>query len=276
MVSAGGDGHIRLDPEDDRVARVTINQPAKLNALTSSIVAELASVVEQVNKDKGVRTVTLTGNGRAFCVGSDIAELGTYSSPWEFGKRIGYGDIRRRLTKPLVAPVNGYPFGGGLELALSSDIKVAARRPSSAAPEIKLGWIGGSGQCALLARSVGLSNAAQMVLTGEPIDAETALSWGVVTAVLEPEDLVSAPPTSPGRSLFAPRSPLRPRKQACVPPGSFLTRRGGRLGAAISDDLFCDQGRRRRQSSFRLEAPAELHWRVTGRGRLWEQMVSAS
>ena len=68
MVSAGGDGHIRLDPEDDRVARVTINQPAKLSASTSSIVAELASVVEQVNKDKGVRTVTLTGNGRAFFV----------------------------------------------------------------------------------------------------------------------------------------------------------------------------------------------------------------
>ncbi len=184
------DGHIVLGPADDGAALITIDRPGKLNALTSSMVSELSVIVKRVNNDKHVRAVTLTGNGRAFCVGSDIAELDRYSSPWEFGRREDYGDVLRSLRKPVIAAVNGYAFGGGLELALACDIRVASRHASFAAPEIKLGWIGGSGQCALLLRSIGAGNAAQMVLTGDPIDAGTALAWGLVTKMVEPGDLV--------------------------------------------------------------------------------------
>jgi enoyl-CoA hydratase/carnithine racemase len=190
--SAEPEGRVLLGSGDKGVALITMDRPAKLNALTSSMVGELAGIVEQVNKDKGVRAVTLTGNGRAFCVGSDIAELERFPNPWEFGARCDYGDVLRSLHKPVIAAVNGYAFGGGLELALACDIRVASRNASFAAPEIKLGWIGGSGQCALLARNVGPGNAAQMLLTGDPIDAETALAWRLVTSLVEPDDLITA------------------------------------------------------------------------------------
>ena len=87
--------------------------------------------------------------------------------------------------------MNGYALGGGLELALGCDIRLAAETATFAAPEIKLGWIGGGGMSALLAHSIGPGNAAVMLLTGDPIDAATALRWGLVTEVVPPEDLAS-------------------------------------------------------------------------------------
>jgi enoyl-CoA hydratase len=87
------------------------------------------------------------------------------------------------LRKPAIAAINGYAFGGGLELALTCDIRLAADSASFAAPEIKLGWIGGGGQSALLAHSIGPSNAALMLLTGDPVDAATALRWGLVSEI---------------------------------------------------------------------------------------------
>ena len=185
------EGHIVLGPAEDGAALISIDRPGKLNALTSSMVSELAAIVDRVNADKLLRAVTLTGSGRAFCVGSDIGELDRYSTAWEFGTREDYGDVLRCLRKPAIAAVNGYAFGGGLELALACDIRVASRNASFAAPEIKLGWIGGSGQCALLSRSIGASNAAQMVLTGDPVDADTALAWGLITKLVDPGDLVA-------------------------------------------------------------------------------------
>jgi len=95
------------------------------------------------------------------------------------------------LRKPVVAAVNGYALGGGLELALGCDIRLAAEPATFAAPEIKLGWIGGGGMSALLAHSIGPGNAAVMLLTGDPIDAATALRWGLVTEVLPAEDLAA-------------------------------------------------------------------------------------
>jgi enoyl-CoA hydratase/carnithine racemase len=97
----------------------------------------------------------------------------------------------RALRKPVIAAVNGYAFGGGLELALTCDIRLAASTASFAAPEIKLGWIGGGGMSALLARNIGPSNAALMLLTGDPVDAATALRWGLVTEVVTPDELLA-------------------------------------------------------------------------------------
>ena len=174
---------------DGHVAVLTLDRPAKLNALTGEMTATLAGHVAAVNADPQVRAVVLTGTGRAFCAGSDIAELDQYATPWEFGQRQDYGDVLRTLRKPVIAAVNGYALGGGLELALACDIRLAAETASFAAPEIKLGWIGGSGQSALLAHAVGPSNAALMLLTGDPIDAATALRWGLVSEVVTPDAL---------------------------------------------------------------------------------------
>jgi enoyl-CoA hydratase/carnithine racemase len=180
---AAAAGSIHRDTEG-HVAVLTLDRPAKLNALTSEMTAELAAHVSAVNDSAEVRAVVLTGTGRAFCAGSDISELDSYETPWQFGLRQDYGDVLRRLRKPVVAAVNGHALGGGLELALACDIRIAADTASFAAPEIKLGWIGGSGQSALLAHCVGPSNAALMVLTGDPVDAATALRWGLVSEVV--------------------------------------------------------------------------------------------
>ncbi len=174
-----------------QVAVLTLNRPEKLNTLTPQMTAELGAHVSALNQSKAVRAVILTGVGRAFCAGSDISTLDSYATPWEFGQRVDYGDIVRRLAKPAIAAINGYALGGGLELALACDIRIASEAATFAAPEIKLGWIGGSGQSALLVHSVGPSNAATMILTGDPIDAPTAQRWGLTTQTVTPEALMA-------------------------------------------------------------------------------------
>lgn len=184
-------GEVRFSRFDGGVGVLTLDRPKKLNALTASMTEALASYISRINADKGLRAIVLTGAGRSFCVGSDIDELDHYDSPWEFSKRLDYGDLLRKIRVPIIAAINGYAFGGGLEMALACDIRLCASTASFAASEIKLGWIGGSGQSALLAKSIGLSNAALMLLTGEPVDATKALSWGLVSSVLEPDLLFS-------------------------------------------------------------------------------------
>lgn len=188
MTTPSGTVHLETD---GYVAVLTLDRPAKLNALTSEMTAQLAAHVAAINDSTDVRAVVLTGTGRAFCAGSDIAELDNYATPWQFGLREDYGDVLRTLRKPVIAAVNGHALGGGLELALACDIRIAAETASFAAPEVKLGWIGGSGQSALLAHSIGPSNAAVMLLTGDPVDAATALRWGLVSEIV-PADALSA------------------------------------------------------------------------------------
>jgi enoyl-CoA hydratase/carnithine racemase len=178
---------------DGPVAVITLNRPAKLNAITPEMAGALRACLDRVDADPAIRVAVLTGAGeRSFCVGSDIRELDAYATPWEFRNRGDYGDAVRALRKPIVAAVNGYAYGGGLELAMACDIRLAATTATFAAPEIKLGWIGGSGQSALLAHAVGPGNAATMLLTGDPIDAARAKDWGLVTEVVPPEELLPA------------------------------------------------------------------------------------
>jgi enoyl-CoA hydratase/carnithine racemase len=184
------DAHEVLFEQDGHVAIIVLNRPAKLNAVTPAMAARLIDLVTRCNTDPEVRVVILTGAGeKAFCAGSDIAELDDYTSPWDFRNRPDYCDAIRRLGKPVICAINGYALGGGLETAMSCDIRLAAANARFGAPEIKLGWIGGGGMSYLLAHSIGSSNAALMLMTGEPIDAARALSWGLVSEVLEPSEL---------------------------------------------------------------------------------------
>ncbi|NKQ56894.1 enoyl-CoA hydratase/isomerase family protein [Amycolatopsis sp. K13G38] len=191
---------------DGPVAVVTLNRPAKANAITAEMAAALRETAARVDADRAIRVIVLTGTGKAFCAGSDIRGLDDYPLPWDFRNRDDYGDIVRSIRKPVIAAVNGYAFGGGLEIAMACDIRLAATTASFAAPEIKLGWIGGSGQSVLLANSVGPSNAALMLMTGDPIDAGRALSWGLVSEVHEQEDLV--PRARELAEVIASRAPI--------------------------------------------------------------------
>lgn len=176
---------------DGAVATIALNRPQKLNAVTPEMSDAIVAAVESVNDSDTVRCVIVTGAGeRAFCAGSDIKELDTYETPWQFRNRPDYCDAIRRLLKPTIAAINGYAFGGGLETAMSCDIRIAADNAQFAAPEIKLGWIGGGGMAAFLAHSIGPSNAALMVMTGDPIPASKAQEWGLVSEVVPQASLM--------------------------------------------------------------------------------------
>jgi enoyl-CoA hydratase/carnithine racemase len=177
---------------DGHVATITLNRPQKLNAVTPEMADAIVAHVEECNASDVIRCVIVTGAGeRSFCAGSDIRELDGYDTAWNFRNRPDYCDAIRRLLKPSIAAVNGYAFGGGLETAMSCDIRIASTNAQFAAPEIKLGWIGGGGMATFLANSVGPSNAALMIMTGDPIDADTALGWGLVSAVVAQADLLA-------------------------------------------------------------------------------------
>lgn len=172
------------------VATLTFNRPAKLNAVTPEMSAAIVRALAWCDGTDDVRAVVVTGTGRAFSAGSDIRELDRYATPWDFRNRTDYCDAIRAARTPTIAAVNGYALGGGLETALSCDIRIAAATASFAAPEIKLGWIGGGGMTSFLARAVGPSNAALMIMTGDRIDAARARDWHLVSEVTAPADLL--------------------------------------------------------------------------------------
>ncbi len=175
---------------DGHVATIRLNRPEKLNAVTPEMADAIVERVDHCNGNDAIRCVIVTGAGeRAFCAGSDIGELDRYDTPWDFRNRPDYCDAIRRLLKPSIAAVNGYAFGGGLETAMSCDIRIASVAAQFAAPEIKLGWIGGGGMTTFLAHSIGPSNAAMMVMTGDPISADKALAWGLISEIVESTQL---------------------------------------------------------------------------------------
>lgn len=177
---------------DGHVATITLNRPQKLNAVTPEMAEAIVAAVKECNDSDTIRCVIVTGAGeKAFCAGSDIRELDTYETPWQFRNRPDYCDAIRALLKPTIAAVNGYAFGGGLETAMSCDIRIASQNAQFAAPEIKLGWIGGGGMAMHLAHSIGMSNAALMIMTGDPVSAEKALAWGLVSEVTAGDALLA-------------------------------------------------------------------------------------
>jgi enoyl-CoA hydratase/carnithine racemase len=177
---------------DGHVATIVLNRPQKLNAVTPEMADAIVEHVRECNDSDTIRCVIVTGaGGKSFCAGSDIRELDSYDTPWQFRNRPDYCDAIRRLLKPSIAAVNGYCFGGGLETALSCDIRLASENAQFAAPEIKLGWIGGGGMSAYLSHSIGASNAALMVMTGDAVTAQQALAWTLVSEVVPQERLLA-------------------------------------------------------------------------------------
>jgi enoyl-CoA hydratase len=176
------------------VATITLNRPKTLNALDDELIRELAQIVDSIAADPEVRAVIITGGERAFAAGADIAYM-SGAGPLE-AERFAR-DIRTvfdriySLDKPVIAAISGLALGGGSELALACDIRIAAQGCKIGQPEINLGIIPGAGGTQRLARVVGPGWAKHLVMTGVPVDAETALKIGLVTAVVPPDQLRS-------------------------------------------------------------------------------------
>jgi enoyl-CoA hydratase/carnithine racemase len=164
------------------VAGIFLNRPEKSNALSSLLLEELLAGLKEVERSPGLRVVVLAGNGRSFCGGADVTEMAELkaSSAKKFITRVHQCcDAIRHLPVPVVARLHGAVVGAGLELAAACDLRVAAEGTAFAMPEVLLG-IPSVVEAALLPRLVGAGRAAWLVLTGEPIDAKTALEWGLV------------------------------------------------------------------------------------------------
>ena len=174
------------------MALLTINRPEKHNAISLATLAELQHSVARAGADDAVRVVTITGaGGRAFASGSDLGEV----LHRDFKKALepiiqGLADQLERLPKPTIAAIDGICMGGGLEVALGCDLRIATPGSRFATPEGKLGIIPGGGATARLPRIVGRGWGMEMMLMGEPIDAERALSIGLVTRLVEREELL--------------------------------------------------------------------------------------
>lgn len=180
----------------DAVALVTIDNPP-LNALSTALLAELEAEVVALDGDPDVRAIVLRGAGeRAFVAGADIKEFPALrESPTEGGSAQGLQSLGRRMdaaATPFVAAIRGYCLGGGLELAMCCDVRVAADDARLGQPEIKLGLIPGGGGTQRLPRLVGHGRALLLNLTGEFVDAETASAWGLVERVVPADEVLDA------------------------------------------------------------------------------------
>jgi enoyl-CoA hydratase len=180
---------------EDRIATVTINRPDKLNALNDAMMRELAAMMDELTANKNVGAIILTGTGRAFVAGADIARLAAAApGDLETFARFGQGVFRRieLSSKPVIAAVNGFALGGGCELALACHVRVASTLAKFGLPEVKLGLIPGYGGTQRLPRLVGRGRALQLILTGDPIDGAEAVRIGLANAVVEPDALAGA------------------------------------------------------------------------------------
>jgi enoyl-CoA hydratase len=182
-------------PEGGRLARLTIDNASKLNSLNRALMAEIIKAADGLAADPQLRLVVLTGAGeRAFIGGADIGEIAALDreSAREFITLVHRCcDAFRRLRVPVIAQINGYALGAGLELACACDLRVASVRALFGMPEVRIG-IPSVVEAALLPNLIGYGRARRLLLTGETIGAAEALAWGLVDVVVPPEALDEA------------------------------------------------------------------------------------
>jgi enoyl-CoA hydratase len=186
--------YIQLQNTGDGVALLTVNRPDALNAMNATVLQEMAEAINQVENDCDASVLVITGTGRAFIAGADIAHMKDLSPEeakvWsETGqKTVG---LLASMKKPVIAAINGYALGGGTELALACDIRIASEKAVFGQPEVKLGMIAGFGGTQRLPRLVGPGMAKEMLFTGDHYDAGAALRMGLVNHVVPAHELLT-------------------------------------------------------------------------------------
>lgn len=187
--------HIRFEVDESAIALVTVNRPDKLNALSRGVIEELDEAAGRIASEPGIRAAILTGAGeKAFVAGADINELASLSAVDARRFALRGQQVFRNLEtagKPVVAAVNGFALGGGLELAMACTVRFASENAKLGQPEVKLGIIPGYGGTQRLPRLVGRGRALELLLAGEPVTAAEAHRIGLVNAVVPQPELLS-------------------------------------------------------------------------------------
>ncbi len=180
----------------DRVALLTLNRPEKYNALSLEVLKALAAAVDRAEADDDVGALVLRGAGRHFCAGADLNEIAAVGSLAEaqrwLDERVPYFERLARCPKPVIAALHGFTLGGGLELAMQADLRVAGESAQLGQPEILVGIMPGAGGTQRLARLVGLGRALEWLLTGDRMNAQEAWRIGLVNRVVPDEELLQA------------------------------------------------------------------------------------
>ena len=211
---------VRFEKKDN-IALVTIDRPEALNALNSTVIAELEQVVTELENDGTIRAMILTGEGRSFVAGADIGEQ--YPLDLDGGRRWGQrgSALFRRMEKlefPTIAAVNGFALGGGCELAMSCDIILASEKAKFGQPEVGLGITPGFSGTQRLPRRVGIAKAKELIFSGRMVKADEAERIGLVNAVYAPEALLDGA-MEMARS-FAKNAPIAVKyAKACIDRG---------------------------------------------------------
>ncbi|MEJ7737694.1 MAG: enoyl-CoA hydratase-related protein [Chitinophagaceae bacterium] len=177
---------------ENHILTITINRPDKLNAINNQVLDELSSIVDEVKSNSGIRSAIITGSGiKAFVAGADIAEFMATGEGMALSKK-GQDIFFKieRSPKPIIAAVNGFALGGGCELAMACHFRIASENAKFGQPEVNLGIIPGYGGTQRLAQLIGKGRAMELLMTGNMIDAGTALSYGLVNDVVPQEELL--------------------------------------------------------------------------------------
>lgn len=242
---------------DGPVATVTLNRPEKLNALTLPMLAGLEEALLTIDADAEIRVVVIKGSGaKAFSAGADVVAWSSLAplDMWRTWTRTGHRVMERleSLRQPTIAALNGIAYGGGLELALACDLRLAADHVKLAAPEVGIATVPGWGMTTRLATVVGPARAKQMILTGLPIDAERAADWGLVSEVVPAADLDAATDDLAARIAAQAPVAVQVAKELidATRPRTSLEALGGGL-TAFTDDA------REGQAAFRERRPPE-------------------
>jgi enoyl-CoA hydratase len=251
-------GRVELSVADG-VGRIVLARPEKHNAITRDMALELRRICAAVDDDDNIRVVTITGAGdRAFSAGSDLNGLADISDIWAFRNRVEYAAVVRDIRKPVIAGLKGWVLGGGMEIALAADIRIAGRSARIGGPEVTRGWVGGGGASQMLPRLVGYGQAMRMLLVGDAVDAEAALRMGLVEEVVDDADVLSR--TAELASIIASFSPTATQavKAAVRAAMSMPLEAGLRYENEIHVICMADKGRAEGIKAFQEKRPAKF------------------
>jgi len=246
------------------VAYVTLHRPAALNALNTTLRQDLRRFFVEVAEDRDVRAVVVTGSGRAFCAGADIKEWHEPSSVVEDREerlQLSFWEAMRRYAWPVIAAINGYALGGGCELAMCCDIRIASEQAELGLTEVTLGIIPGGGGTQRLPRLIGRGKALELILTGKRISAQEAWRLGLVEQVVAADQLM---PTAEAlaQSIIA-RAPLAVKyaKEAIVRGLELPLEEGLHVEAELSTLLRTTEDRMEGARAFKEKRPPQFKGR---------------